>query len=306
MIYPLVLVLVAVIAACAMIYFRSFSQRVNKLVRKFRIAATGDLMPKPPIGGEDEIAMLDSQFDQMLCEMNELNRRNDAQRNTIREARYRNLQLQINPHFLYNTLETISAIGAVHGVFQVCDLCEKLGSVFRYSLGKNEGKYTALANEIRQTQNYIFIQQVRYKFEVYYSIDLDADEAYVLRFLLQPIVENAILHGLARRADPGTLEVHAYLDRADLMICIRDDGVGMDADTLANLRALIAADTDSREDVTKVGVWNISQRIRSEFGDSYGLEVDSWPGHGTEFRLRLPYLTGEMIVNDEVQAAARG
>lgn len=306
MIYPLVLALVAVIAACAMIYFKSFSQRVNKLVRKFRIAATGDLMPKPPIGGEDEIAMLDSQFDQMLCEMNELNRRNDAQRNTIREARYRNLQLQINPHFLYNTLETISAIGAVHGVFQVCDLCEKLGSVFRYSLGKNEGKYTALANEIRQTQNYIFIQQVRYKFEVYYSIDLDADEAYVLRFLLQPIVENAILHGLARRADPGTLEVHAYLDQADLMICIRDDGVGMDADTLANLRALIAADTDSREDVTKVGVWNISQRIRSEFGDSYGLEVDSWPGHGTEFRLRLPYLTGEMIVNDEVQAAARG
>ena len=106
---------------------------------------------------------------------------------------------------------------------------------------RNEGKYTALANEIRQTQNYIFIQQVRYKFEVYYSIDLDADEAYVLRFLLQPIVENAILHGLARRADPGTLEVHAYLDQADLMICIRDDGVGMDADTLANLRALIAA-----------------------------------------------------------------
>lgn len=306
MIYPLLLLLVAVIAICALIYFRNFSRRINRLVGKFRIAATGDLTPQAPIGGEDELAMLDARFDQMLLEMNELNRRNDAQRSAIREARYRNLQLQINPHFLYNTLETISAIGAVHGVFQICEICEKLGSLFRYSLGKNEGKYTALANELQQTQNYIFIQQVRYKFEVYYSIDLDPGEAYVLRFLLQPIVENAIIHGLAQRVDPGTLEVHAYLEHGCLVLCVRDDGVGMDECTLANLRAHIAADMDSREEVDKVGVCNISRRIHTEFGEGYGLEVVSWLGHGTEFRLRLPYLTGEMIANDEVQVAARG
>ena len=167
MIYPWALAIALVIVLGAYGYFRHFSRRVNVLLEKFRIAGAGDLSPTEPIGGEDEIAVLDRRFGQMLREMDALNRKSYAQQTAIREAKYRNLQLQINPHFLYNTLETISAIGAMHGAFQVCDLCEKLGDIFRYSLGKNEGKYTAVANELRQTQNYIFIQQVRYRFEVF-------------------------------------------------------------------------------------------------------------------------------------------
>lgn len=306
MIYPWALAIALVIVLGAYGYFRHFSRRVNVLLEKFRIAGAGDLSPTEPIGGEDEIAVLDRRFGQMLREMDALNRKSYAQQTAIREAKYRNLQLQINPHFLYNTLETISAIGAMHGAFQVCDLCEKLGDIFRYSLGKNEGKYTAVANELRQTQNYIFIQQVRYRFEVFYSVDVDAEEVYMLRFLLQPIVENAVIHGLAKKEGPGTLEVYVGRRRNDLEIRISDDGAGMTEEALNTLRGHLREGADQRENVSNIGVWNISQRIRLSYGEPYGVEVQSKPGQGSTFTLLLPMITKGMIASDEVQAADRG
>lgn len=303
---PLALLIVLVIVMGAQVYFNGFSRRVGELLEKFRIAGTGDLSPRPPIRGDDEIAVLDRRFGQMLEDMDAMNQRSAAQQNTIREAKYRNLQLQINPHFLYNTLETISAIGAMHGVFQVCDLCEKLGDIFRYSLGKNEGKHTTLARELRQTKNYIFIQQVRHRFEVFYSVDVNADEVYMLRFLLQPIVENAVQHGLAQKDGPGTLELHVGKHGDDLEISISDDGAGMTEEQLGQLRSRLEENVDSRENVSNIGVWNISQRIRLSYGEPYGLTVQSRPGQGSTFTLRLPMLTKEMISGDEIQADDRG
>ena len=305
-IYPAAMAIALLIVLGAYWFFRRFSRRVDALLEKFRIAGTGDLSPTAPVGGEDEIALLDRRFGQMLQEMDALNRKSYAQQTAIREAKYRNLQLQINPHFLYNTLETISAIGAMHGAFQVCDLCEKLGDIFRYSLGKNEGKYTAVANELRQTQNYIFIQQVRYRFEVFYSVDVNADEVYMLRFLLQPIVENAVLHGLAKKDGPGTLEVYVGRRGGDLEIRISDDGAGMPPEQLETLRRRLREDTDQRENNANIGVWNISQRIRLSYGEPYGVEVQSRPGQGSTFTLLLPMITKGMIANDEIQAADRG
>ena len=298
MVYPMVLLLTLVIIAVAYLFFRSFSSRVNLLVEKFRRAGEGDLSPTPPIGGEDELAVLDDRFGRMLVRMDEMTRRSIAQQTEIREAQYRNLQLQINPHFLYNTLETISAIGAMHQAFQVCELCEKLGDLFRYSLGKNEGRLTTVASEIRQTRNYIFIQQVRYQFEAYYSVEVDAEDVYMPRFLLQPIVENSVLHGLAGKNGAGTLEVYVGRREEFLSVRISDDGVGMDAEQLEALRARMRDTMDRRENGSNIGVWNICQRIRLLCGDDYGVEVYSRPGQGTTFLLKLPFITKGMIEND--------
>lgn len=305
-IYPMALLLSLIVMLMARIYFAGFSKRVNQLIEKFRIAGSGDLSPTQPIRGADEIAVLDRKFGQMIRDMDELNRRSIEQKNIIREAKYRNLQLQINPHFLYNTLETISAIGAMHGVMQVCDLCEKLGDIFRYSLGKNEGKYTPVARELKQIQNYIFIQQVRHKFEVFYSVDIDAEEVYMLRFLLQPIIENAVQHGLVKGGQMGALEVCIREKDGDLEIAIGDDGVGMTEEQLAALRRMLLESTDQRENVSNIGVWNISQRIRLSYGDPYGITVQSKPGKGSIFTLRLPMITKGMIENDEIPTADRG
>ena len=297
LVVPIMLALAGTIVAVSYLYFRHFSRRVDALVQKFRYAAKGDLAPKPPIAGSDEIAMLDRQFGQMLTEMDDMNRRTLAQQNEIREEQFRNLQLQINPHFLYNTLETISAIGAVHGAFQVCDLCQRLGDIFRYSLGKNEGRYTAVANEIRQTQNYIFIQQVRYRFEAEFDVELDAEKVYMLRFLLQPIVENAEQHGLAHRAEPGKLQLWAGVRDGELRIRIADNGAGMPPDQLQSLRArLLGVESGGKG----IGIWNIGQRIRLTHGAPYGVEVESRQGQGSAFTLRLPYITEDDLANEEV------
>lgn len=306
MIYPMAALIALLIVLGAYWFSRRFSGRVNALVEKFRIAGTGDLSPTEPISGEDEIALLDRRFGEMLLKVDALNKKNNAQQIAIREAQYHNLQLQINPHFLYNTLETISAIGAVRGAFQVCDLCQKLGDIFRYSLGKDMGKYAAVADELRQTRNYIFIQQVRYHFEAFYSIDVDENEVYMLRFLLQPIVENAVLHGLARKNGTGTLEVCIGERDGDLEIRISDDGAGMAPEQLEALRRSLRESTDQRENHSNIGVWNISQRIRLSYGEPYGVTVQSRPNQGSTFTLLLPMVMKGMIENDEIQTADRG
>lgn len=299
-IYPIALLLAAAITLAALVHSRRFSSRVGRLLEKFRIAGTGDLSRKDPIGGRDEIAILDRQFDQMLGQMDRMNQQNYVQKIEIREAQYLNLLLQINPHFLYNTLEIISAIAAMHQVFQICNLCEKLGDIFRYSLGKNEGKYTTVANEIRQTRSYNFIQQMRYRFEVFYSIEVDAEEIYMLRFLLQPIVENAVLHGLAKKEGPGTLEVYAGEEKGDLILRVGDDGAGMTQAELARLRGQLDKAPNTGGSVAHVGVWNIHQRIRLAHGEPYGVEVYSRPGQGSTFTLRLPRIAKGMIADEKI------
>ena len=118
------------------------------------------------------------------------------------------------------------------------------------------------------------------------------------RFLLQPIVENSVLHGLAGKNGAGTLEVYVGRREEFLSVRISDDGVGMDAEQLEALRARMRDTMDRRENGSNIGVWNICQRIRLLCGDDYGVEVYSRPGQGTTFLLKLPFITKGMIEND--------
>ena len=199
-ILPFIIIIIVVIVITAFIFTRGFSERVARLVKKIKVAETGDLTITEEISGNDEIAILDKQFNQMLYKLNDLIHKNYIQQLEKKETEFRNLQLQINPHFLYNTLEIISSIAAVKQAFAICELCEKLGDIFRYSLGKNYGEYVTVMQELQHTQNYVFIQKTRFgnKFEVFYNVEPELEDKKILRFILQPIVENAITHGLSR------------------------------------------------------------------------------------------------------------
>ncbi|MEG1427029.1 MAG: histidine kinase, partial [Oscillospiraceae bacterium] len=207
LVLPVFVGIVVFVVFGSAIYSRRFSKRINQLVARFRKAETGDLTVDKPLPGNDEITELNIHFSHMLETLDELIKKDYLWQIENKEAQIKNLQLQINPHFLYNTLETISAMAAVEGVFSVCEMCEKLGELFRYSLGKDYGELVTVGDELKSTQNYIFIQQTRYKnkFDVYYNIEIDLEKYMILRFILQPIVENAILHGLAVRAEKGSI-----------------------------------------------------------------------------------------------------
>ncbi|MBS6195514.1 MAG: histidine kinase [Clostridiales bacterium] len=294
LVFPLILVVILLVVGCSYLYSRDFSSRIEVLVGKFKAAETGDLAIRMPIEGNDEVAVLDQKFNHMLVRLDQLIKTNYIQQMENKEAQLRNLQLQINPHFLYNTLETISSIAAVKQAFVVCDMCQRLGDIFRYSLGKDYGEFVTLEQELSHTQNYIFIQKIRHgnRFEAFYSVEVDVTRYRVLRFILQPIVENAILHGLGELTGTGTLEISIYEEDEMLMIRITDDGVGMGKEKVEELNEYINSEKRNDDSKKSIGIRNVNQRIKLSCGERYGVTIESLPYQGSCFTLRLPMIEG--------------
>lgn len=289
---PVIFVVLVIIVVTAFIFTRSFSKRVARLIDKIKIAETGDLTIKEKMEGNDEIAVLDKQFNHMLRKLDTLIKKNYIQQMEKRESEFRNLQLQINPHFLYNTLETISSIAAVHQVFVICDLCEKLGENFRYSLGKNYGEFVTVMQELIHTKNYIYIQKTRFgnKFEVFYNIDPEAENKLMLRFILQPIVENAIVHGLSNVHETGSLEISIYQTDGMLVIKIEDDGVGMTQERVDEINRYINDSSQADQKRQSIGIRNVNQRIKLACGNEYGIKIESTMNRGSCFTIYLPLM----------------
>lgn len=292
LVIPLLLLVILAILFFSYLFTYRFSARVGALVQKIKVAETGDLTITKPIAGNDEITYLDRQFSHMLKKLDKLIRKNYIQQLENKETQLRNLQLQINPHFLYNTLETISSIAAVNQAFVVCDMCEKLGEIFRYSLGKNYGEFVTISQELHHTQNYIFIQKIRYneRFEVFYNVEADVDRYMILRFILQPIVENAIVHGLGNLTSRGTLEISIRREKNALLIVIEDDGVGMDEERVRDLNAFINEPKEVQDNKKSIGIRNVNQRIQLSCGTEYGISIESIPYQGSRFYIRLPLI----------------
>lgn len=290
MLFPIFFIVIGTVTIGAYLFANKFSKRINILVHKFKTAETGNLEITAPIPGDDEITVLDVQFNEMLNQLNKLIQKNYVQELEKKETELKNLQLQINPHFLYNTLETISSISAVQHVFVVCDICQKLGEIFRYSLGKNHGEFVTVEQEIHHVQNYIFIQKLRYgnKFEVFYNIEPGTEKCTILRFILQPIVENAILHGLDPMTGCGTLEITVEKKEDILIIRIEDDGVGMDITKKEELLNYINQQNSKTDDKKSIGVRNVNRRIKLVFGDEYGIKIESDIYSGSSFMITFP------------------
>lgn len=290
-ILPLLLLLMIAVTGVIYWYSEDFSSRVELLVKKFRRAETGDLSVSEKISGTDEIAVLDQQFNRMLGKLDQLIKTSYVQKLENKEAQLKNLQLQINPHFLYNTLETISSIAAVKQVFVVCDICGKLGEIFRYSLGKDYGELVPLEQEMTHIKNYMFIQKIRYgdRLQVFYNIDVDAAHVYIPRFILQPIVENAISHGLSNLTSVGTLEVSAFEKKDRLYIEIEDDGEGMVREKVAEITRFINT-AKPVEGKKNIGIRNVNQRIKLAYGEAYGITIRSAPYQGSRFTIQLPIM----------------
>ena len=217
-----------------------------------------------------------------------------------RQAQFLALQNQINPHFLYNTLEGIRSEALIAGLENVARMTEALLTFFRYTISRTE-HLVSLQMELDNTRNYFFIQQYRFGDRLNLSITMEEEECTRIlqcrlpKLTLQPIVENSIVHGLERKKGKGMLNIRVIITADRLLITVSDDGVGMNEQTLEDLRnRLIFRSLDyvktNAEPYRHSGIAleNVNNRIKLLFGEEYGLSVESTAGVGTDVHISLP------------------
>lgn len=241
---------------------------------------------------EDEIGILGKNFNEMLDWIEVLSAREYEGKLLLHDVKYKALQAQVNPHFLYNTLDTMSAIAASQHCPTVGTLCRALSNLFRYSL-KMEEPFSTLEDELLHIKNYMYVMNVRMSnsIECKFQIDHVLLGAKIPRLSLQPLVENAIKHGLKNKHGDKFICIIAKLKDDILMISVEDNGVGMNAETI-NL-CLENSMMDALQKSTSIGMDNINARIKMLYGIQYGMAVSSEKGKGSKVLICLPYVRKE-------------
>lgn len=225
-----------------------------------------------------------------------------------RQAQYVALQNQINPHFLYNTLESIRSEAMMAGLDDVADMTESLAAFFRYTITKVEN-LVSVEEELQNCETYFNIQQYRFGDRIMLTIGCDPEDREEIfrcrlpKLTMQPILENSIIHGTELKIGTGHLTIHLERTEKRLLIRISDDGLGMDEEALAALNAKFGRDNldIAREEQQSRGglaLVNVDNRIRLLFGDEYGLHVFSMPGIGTDVEITLPAITSDREVKN--------
>lgn len=239
----------------------------------------------------DEITELGLSFNIMVGKIKELLAAKIEEHENLKKAELRALQAQINPHFLYNTLDTIIWMAEARRMDQVVELVRVLSRFFRITLSKGKDWIT-VRDEFEHAESYLAIQKMRYRDILDYRIDLPADmrDGQMLKLTLQPLVENALYHGIKNKRSGGTITVRgARLPGELLQIQVEDNGAGIAPERLAEIRTLLASDSgDTVIGEGGYGISNVNQRIKLYYGEEYGLSIDSEFRHGTRVTLVIP------------------
>ena len=243
-----------------------------------------------PVGWSEELKVLGTEFNDMLDRVQTMAQEEYKYRLMVERTEYKMLQAQINPHFLYNTLNTMSGIATAQNCPLVSGLCHSLSAVFRYSLNMTD-EFSTVQKEMEHVRNYLYVMDVRSGSDVAYDYQIAEEtlQDQLPRICLQPIVENAITHGLrnVRRKDKK-LTISAVHDEGLLIIRVVDNGTGMDAEEMNHL--LKKNDPKRVETGVSIGILNVNARLKRVFGEEYGILIDSRMGEGTEVIIRVPIL----------------
>lgn len=270
-----------------------FSRRVTLLSEKMHAVAGGDFNVEFTDEGHDEIAELYTDLEQMIHSMQTM--MNDVYQAKLQneefkfvqmEAEFKALASQINPHFLYNTLETIRMKAFCNNDKETADLVKKLGKFMRRCLEFKDGEVT-LRSELEFTNGYLELQAARFGDRVSYSIYSEVSKDYmILPLVIQPVVENAFVHGIEGCKDNGHIDIKVYYSGDNVIIDVKDNGSGMSKEKLRELEAKLRRnDTSSGK---SIGLTNVNKRIKMYHGEQYGLTIKTKEGGGTTIRITLP------------------
>lgn len=282
---------------------RQITSPLRVLMNKMKSVEIGVLNERMTHKGNDEIGVLSRMFNNMLDSISRLIREVYEADLARKSARLSALQAQINPHFLYNTLNIMKSISRVKGVEEVAEISETLSELFKYVMRDLETP-VSLRQEMEHVHNYMQIQQYRFgdRFQIVVDIPPDLLKMSVPKLIVQPLVENALRHGLSQMKDEGRIEVRAYRSGPGTMnLHVVDNGQGIDDQTLKLLRQRLKLPrTWQKNEQTGVGLINIQQRIQLMYGDNYGLRIESHPGKGTSVILHMPFIADSRRMEESV------
>ncbi len=238
------------------------------------------------VKGNDEISLLGNSFNKMSKKLNELINEVYAVQIKQKEAELKALQAQINPHFLYNTLDTIYWMCRMEKAFESSNLVQALSKLFRLSLNSGN-EFTTVRNEVEHLNNYLIIQEKRVADLITFKINTSDEvlDCKVVKLVLQPLVENAIHHGIEKKGTQGKIEVNIFSESDSVIYIIQDDGAGADEEELNWL--LEKVEKDNRG----FGIKNVNDRIKLYFGNSYGIKFSSSYGKGTTVIVKQPFVS---------------
>ena len=255
------------------------------------------------LSGYAEITKMSDVFNNMLDEINSLTHQLITTNSRLHEAEMlkeesevKYLQSQINPHFLYNTLESIKGVAVEEKSDRIFRMAKALGEIFRYSIKTVDS--VLLAEELKIVESYLYIQKVRFgpRLEVEYHIEEEARSVYIFKMLLQPIIENAVIHGIEPKLNVGHILIRVSLVGNSLEITVRDDGVGIEQESLDKIQKSLAEEERNKNRPfgeipprsRTIGLINVNSRIRLAYGDQYGVKIASRVGEGTKVTIVLP------------------
>ena len=261
---------------------------IGRLCEVTRKAAGGDFTVRAKEDNSAELSVLNSSFNSMIEKIGNLVEDIRVEQLNLRATELKLLQAQINPHFLYNTLDTIIWLAEAGKKDDVVMMVTTLSDFFRTTLSKGRD-YISVREEEAHIRSYLQIQQFRYRDILEYSIDIP-EELYgcqVLKLTLQPVVENALYHGIKSKRGMGHIAVKGRRLGNLLLLTVEDDGMGMTEERLEAVRRGLSKETDSG-DGDGFGLYNIQQRIKLYYGQEYGMEIDSQYGKGTRVEITIP------------------
>lgn len=274
---------------------------VTSMVRFLAQIEEQPLKQRLEIPSKNEVGIISTNINQMLDKVETMTKKIVENQTVLYEAKlaeqraeFLALQSQINPHFLYNTLNCLSNIGLAYDVMEVANISTAMSNIFRYSI-KGEDM-VSLKDEINCIKEYLMIMDIRFngKFEVTINVEEPLLELRTLKMVLQPIVENAVYHGLEQKNGKGQLVIRGFLsENGNLEFLIEDNGKGMNEKQLSELQKVILDYENIGlycEDKRSIGLGNINKRIKLQFGAQYGLDIVSEEFVGTKVTLRLPVI----------------
>jgi two-component system sensor histidine kinase YesM len=291
-IYSVILIFSAV--AFAVVAAWTLSRSIYTPIKKLHDVTTtitrNDLEALMTSDNVDEITELGMSFNIMIGKIKELLDSKISEQENLKKAELRALQAQINPHFLYNTLDTIIWMAESKETDQVIKIVTALSNFFRISLSKGMDWIT-ISEEVERVRSYLTIQKMRYRDILDFRIEVDpaVAENTILKLLLQPLVENALYHGIKNKRQKGTINLRAGRKGEDeILIEVEDDGIGFTPQKLAQLRAELEDESGVLKLESGFGIGNVNKRIRLYYGKPYGLSIESEYSTGTRVSLVIP------------------